>query len=60
MSTLLPLFSLLVGAVAFVSAILVRQRQESNSRLFVVLMVAGIVCVAVSMVLSGFVVGRSM
>jgi len=55
-----PILFLLLGTVAFVSGIFVRQKKEAKSRLFVALMVGGGICIVVSMVWSGFVIGSSL
>ena len=57
---LFPILFLLLGTVAFVSGIFVRQKKEANSRLFIALMVAGGICIVVSIVWSGFVIGGSL
>jgi hypothetical protein len=58
--SVVPILFLLVGTVAFVSGIFVRQQKEANSRLFVALMVAGGICIVVSIVWSGFMIGNSL
>jgi hypothetical protein len=58
--SVVPILFLLVGTVAFVSGIFVRQQKEANSRLFVALMVAGGICIVVSIVWSGFMIGSSL
>ena len=52
---LFPILFLLLGTVAFVSGIFVRQKKEADSQLFIALMVAGGICIVVSIVWSGFV-----
>ncbi|NBC85089.1 MAG: hypothetical protein GVY25_02740 [Bacteroidetes bacterium] len=57
---LFPIFLMLLGTTAFVSGIFVRQKEGERSRLFTTLMVAGGMCVVVSLVWSGFVIGGSL
>ena len=57
---LFPILFLLLGTVAFVSGIFVRQKKEANSRLFIALMVAGGICIVVSIVWSGFIIGHNL